>query len=476
YDLRSPLVVAAALVFDPEGVIATTVAAIGGSQSVMACLKLPSYIVHGTTTTSLSTKGFAGSCHDANFTWQCTCYVNGGLPGLLAGPGYWYIAVGMMTLTYLVSGLLLLALWKHLGEGQRTLKIMSIFYLSGATGAIVTALPLAKFALGLWSRLSSSCVMMVPQCCGVDELLPGPVTRCSPSTTPCGSLGDCAAAGMTDCHIELKPSNNGSLACSLLLGWEWVMTPGLIEECSKGLWFLLVWLIYHKLTKSHTSIRCRLLYAMAVGAGFETSENLRYAFPELVSLDYSLWPYIFHLDFAPDIFTRLRFIACLHRSISSFLHVIWTGYYGSYLTKNALLVSIALHGLYDFFGTLSQTQEASGGYTYVNVYFGKIGIFITVALSLQLFADRIMEISEVEAGSERDELPLTRTQSLYDTSQYGGPLPQATVLTTHRPGGSFKTAANVFKECIDERNHVNDWAASMSLPSRSSSATAYMVS
>ncbi|KAF4731271.1 hypothetical protein FOZ62_027362 [Perkinsus olseni] len=396
--------------------------------------------------------------------------------GLLAGPGYWYIAVGMMTLTYLVSGLLLLALWKHLGEGQRTLKIMSIFYLSGATGAIVTALPLAKFALGLWSRLSSSCVMMVPQCCGVDELLPGPVTRCSPSTTPCGSLGDCAAAGMTDCHIELKPSNNGSLACSLLLGWEWVMTPGLIEECSKGLWFLLVWLIYHKLTKSHTSIRCRLLYAMAVGAGFETSENLRYAFPELVSLDYSLWPYIFHLDFAPDIFTRLRFIACLHRSISSFLHVIWTGYYGSYLTKNALLVSIALHGLYDFFGTLSQTQEASGGYTYVNVYFGKIGIFITVALSLQLFADRIMEISEVEAGSERDELPLTRTQSLYDTSQYGGPLPQATVLTTHRPGGSFKTAANVFKECIDERNHVNDWAASMSLPSRSSSATAYMVS
>ncbi|EER00013.1 hypothetical protein Pmar_PMAR024490 [Perkinsus marinus ATCC 50983] len=101
---------------------------------------------------------------------------------------------------------------------------------------------------------------------------------------------------------------------------------------------------------------------MAVGAGFETSENIRYAFPELVSMDYSLWPYIFQLDFAPDVFTHLRFIACLHRSVSSFLHVIWTGYFG--------------------------------GYTYVNVYVGKIGIFITVAVSLQLFADRVMSISE----------------------------------------------------------------------------------
>lgn len=204
------------------------------------------------------------------------------------------------------------------------------------------------------------------------------------------------------------------------------------------------------------------------------SSIARYAFPELVSMDYSLWPYIFHLDFAPDVFTHLRFIACLHRSVSSFLHVIWTGYFGSYLSRTALLLSIALHGLYDFFGTLSQTHEASGGYTYVNVYVGKIGIFITVAVSLQLFADRVMSISEVDIGDEEDDLPLTRTQSLYDPVQYSGLIPRRT-LTTQR-SRSFKTAANVFKECIEERNHVNDWAASMSLPSHSSSATAYMVS
>jgi RsiW-degrading membrane proteinase PrsW (M82 family) len=147
------------------------------------------------------------------------------------------------------------------------------------------------------------------------------------------------------------PLNDGSLLCQISLLSQWILTPGFIEEGSKALW-LVVGLWFRKIPKTPTALA---LCGMSLGAGFETAENIRYAFP--TGLD----------------FTRCnpsRAIAALNRALASYMHVAWTGAVAAGIAEgsggHAILKVILLHGLYDYGASLSL------GVTYTNSFLAKL--------------------------------------------------------------------------------------------------------
>ena len=168
--------------------------------------------------------------------------------------------------------------------------------------------------------------MMTSFACYFDDFLG--TTTCAMNCPP----------GLT-CATKLMPLNDGTVACNINLAMQWVLTPGLIEEASKAVW-LRVWLWLTDVKPHPAAI---LLCGMSLGAGFETAENLRYAFPT-------------GLDFSKS--NPSRAVAAVNRALSSYLHVAWTGGIAEALAhggsfSRALLRVIVLHGLYDYGASLT---------------------------------------------------------------------------------------------------------------------------
>ena len=234
-------------------------------------------------------------------------------------------ALVTFTSTYIVSTSSILSHWKAKNQ-PLPLGRLAEFFILGATCAIATALPLSDWALAFWNEGSPTCVMMTSFSCHWDDFL---------SASTCQMV---CPPGMT-CETKLMPLNDGSLSCNAKLAMQWVLTPGLIEEASKAVW-LRFWLWLTDVKHHPSAI---LLCGMSLGAGFETAENLRYAFPT-------------GLDFSKS--NPSRAVAAVNRALSSYLHVAWTGAVADALAHgrsfiHALLRVVVLHGLYDYGASLT---------------------------------------------------------------------------------------------------------------------------
>jgi len=163
------------------------------------------------------------------------------------------------------------------------------------------------------------------------------------------------------------PLNSGTIRCNIYLIIQWILTPGLIEEGSKAMW-LILWLWLRNVKKTHTVF---LICGMSLGAGFETAENIRYAFPS--GLDFSRC-------------NPSRALAALNRSLASYLHVAWTGTVAAGIADGSALLAlgrvVVLHGLYDYGGSLSL------GPTYTNAFLGRL-------ISLPCVWMSIAQVSEI---------------------------------------------------------------------------------
>ena len=101
---------------------------------------------------------------------------------------------------------------------------------------------------------------------------------------------------------------------------------------------------------------------MALGAGFETAENIRFAFPTGLN------------------FNRGNLVASVHRAFASYLHVAWTGAAAAGFVRGntamSLVQTVLLHGIYDYGVSLNV------GFTWRNYLVSKFISTTCVWLSL----------------------------------------------------------------------------------------------
>ncbi len=276
------------------------------------------------------------------------------------------------TASYIVSTSLILS---HYERFNRPVELgrLAEFFIVGASLGIATALPLADAVLTFWTRVSPTCRLVAPHWCGFDGFL-GVETciRVSPNVDDLAS----------NRRFAMLPLNDGTVACNVYLMIQWISTPGVIEEGVKMFW-LLVWAFCMK--RGVLSQRRLVLYAMAVAAGFETCENLRYAFGQ-------------HLDMGLMTFGVVDCWGALSRCFSSFLHVVWTASVVAAadikLAWRNLFIqlflgfaqSATLHGLYDYAGSLMI------GETFRSVLLSKLVAGVTVWTSLERFNDGMKRV------------------------------------------------------------------------------------